>query len=102
MMPMTRDGWSWKPSAFSLATIVRMSSSTTTMNSTLLTARVSVTANGSWRGARNQVVDAAGKHDDRDHHQGEGDLFAVHQDLEQLAGCLPPRGRWQGKSFVIK
>ena len=77
------------------------------MNSTLLTARVTVTANGSWGGARNQVVDAAGKHDDRDHHQGERDghehdPFAIHQDLEQPAGCLPPRGRWQGKSFVIE
>jgi hypothetical protein len=46
MMPMTRNDWSWNAPS-SRATIVRTSSSTTTMNSTLFTDRVTVAPNGS-------------------------------------------------------
>src|SRR5258706_557481 len=52
MMPMTRNGWSWKPPPSSRATNVRTNSSTTTMNRASLTARVIATANGVDAGAR--------------------------------------------------
>lgn len=63
-----------------LATIVRSNSSTPTMDSALLTSRLTVTANCSQAGCQDEIVDERdrGDHQEGQRNDHERDLLAVH------------------------